>query len=57
MAGDIPDQYKKDFNYLQDKARKGELYNDNAVYKKLAEKARLLPGLQRALDSLDLKYK
>jgi hypothetical protein len=57
VAGDVPTQYKDDFNYLQDKARKGQLYNDNAIYKKLAEKAHHLPGLQRALNSLELKYK
>lgn len=57
MAGDIPNDYQKDFDYLKDKSNKGQLYSDNNIYKKLDDKARNLPGLRRALSTLNIRYK
>jgi hypothetical protein len=56
VAGDIPDQYKKDFQYLKQQSDRGTLLNTNAIYKILDEKAKNLPGLRRALNTLDVKY-
>ncbi len=56
MAGDVPDQYRKDFEYLKEKSSKGQLTADNSIYKKLDDKARNLPGLRRALNSLNVRY-
>jgi hypothetical protein len=56
MSGDVPADYLKDFNYLKEKSAKSALYNDNAIYKKLDDKARNLPGLRRALNSLSVKF-
>lgn len=52
----IPDDYKKDFNYLDELSRKGTLRADNNIYKKLKEKARNLPDLKRALDALSVNH-
>ena len=52
----IPDDYKKDFNYLEELSRKGSLQASNSIYKKLKEKARNLPELKRALDSLSVNH-
>ena len=52
----IAEEYRKDLAYLQDKSRKGTLQASNAIYKKLADKARNLPELKRALDQLNVSY-
>lgn len=52
----IPDDYKKDFNYLEELSQKGTLRADNSIYKKLKDKARNLPDLKRALDTLNVNY-
>jgi hypothetical protein len=57
MAGDVPDQYQKDFTCLKGNSDRGLLYNDDAIYKRLDEKAKNLPGLRRASNSLDVRYK
>jgi hypothetical protein len=56
MAGDVPNDYLKDFNYLKDLSNRGTLQASNSIYKKLDEKAKNLPGLRRALDSLSVNY-
>ncbi|WP_193777205.1 hypothetical protein [Rhodococcus sp. YH3-3] len=56
MSGDIPDSYRKDFNYLRDLSAKGALLASNSIYQSLDSKARNLPGLRRALDSLNVRY-
>lgn len=52
----IPDDYKKDFAYLKEKSDKGQLRHDNSILKKLQDKARNLPGLANALDTLKIHY-
>lgn len=52
----IPQDYKKDFDYLKEKSDKGALRHDNTILKKLQEKAKNLPGLKEALDSLKIHY-
>lgn len=52
----IPDDYKKDFAYLKEKSDKRTLQHDNAILKKLEEKARNLPGLKSALSTLSINY-
>ena len=56
MAGDVPDDYKKDFTYLKSQSDRGQLTNSNSIYKKLDQKAKNLPGLRRALNSLNVRY-
>jgi hypothetical protein len=43
-------------HYLKEKSDKGALYNNNSIYKKLDDRAKSLPGLRRALNSLNVKY-
>lgn len=52
----IPPQYRNDFEYLLEKSRKGTLNSDNAIYRKLLDRARNLPELQRALSALRVNY-
>lgn len=52
----IPDDYKKDFAYLKEKSDRGSLNHDNSILKKLQEKARNLPGLKNALETLNINY-
>lgn len=52
----IPDDYKKDFTYLKEKSDKGALNHDNNILQKLQEKAKNLPGLQKALETLKINY-
>lgn len=52
----LPDQYRKDFAYLEDLSRKGTLGASNAIYQRLKDKARSLPEVQRALDTLRVNY-
>lgn len=56
MAGDIPQDYRKDFGYLEELSSKGSLQASNSIYQKLKEKSQNLPGLKRALESLSVKY-
>ena len=56
MAGDVPDDYKKDFAYLKSKSDSGQLLSSNSIYKTLDQKAKNLPGLRRALNSLNIRY-
>lgn len=53
---DIPQDYRKDFDYLKGKSANGSLQHDNNILKKLEEKAKNLPGLKRALDTLNVNY-
>lgn len=52
----IPEGYKKDFQYLEGLSDKGALHASNSIYKSLKDKARNLPELQRALDTLRVNY-
>lgn len=52
----LPADYVKDFQYLKEKSDKGALNSSNEIYKKLDEKARNLPELRRALNSLKVNY-
>lgn len=56
MAGDVPDQYMKDFQYLKGLSDRGTLQASNPIYKSLDAKAKSLPGLRRALNSLSVRY-
>ncbi|WP_186376985.1 hypothetical protein [Curtobacterium pusillum] len=56
MSSDVPSDYQKDFDYLRDLGRRGTLRADNPVYRKLDDKARNLPGLKRALNTLSVRY-
>lgn len=56
MAGDVPDRYLKDFQYLKGLSDKGTLQASNQIYKSLDQKAKDLPGLRRALNTLSAKY-
>ena len=56
MAGDVPDDCKKDFTYLKGKSDNGQLLSSNSIYKALDQKAKNLPGLRRALNTLNVKY-
>lgn len=56
MAGDVPNDYLKDINYLKELPERGSLLATNSVYKELDQKAKNLPGLRRALSSLSVKY-
>jgi len=51
-------QYAKDMAYLEDKANKGVLTNQDNIYKNLKQKAQGLPALQRWFQSqIDSKVK
>jgi hypothetical protein len=52
----LPADYVKDFQYLKEKSDKGTLNSNNEVYKKLDGKARNIPELRRALNSLKVNY-
>ncbi|MDR6507751.1 hypothetical protein [Arthrobacter oryzae] len=52
----IPDDYKKDFAYLKQQSDKGALRHDNSILKKLQDKAKNLPGLAGAIDTLKIHY-
>ena len=52
----IPDDYKKDFAYLKELSDRGSLRDGNAVLQKLQSAARNLPGLTRALATLNVHY-
>ncbi len=56
MAGDIPQDYRKDFSYLEELSSKGALQASNAIYQKLKGKSQNLPGLKRALESLNVRH-
>jgi hypothetical protein len=44
VAGDVPDQYMKDFQYLKGLSEKGALRAGNSIYKSLDQKAKNLPS-------------
>ena len=46
----------KDFNYLEELSRRGTLQASNAIYQKLKDRARNLPELSRALNTLNVNY-
>ena len=48
--------YVKDFQYLKEKSDHGTLNSKNAIYEKLDAKARNLPELRSALNTLKVKY-
>jgi hypothetical protein len=48
--------YEKKLRYLRDKSNKGTLNNNDRIYKELIDKARNLPELQRAMNSLKVNY-
>ncbi|WP_156607075.1 MULTISPECIES: hypothetical protein [unclassified Dietzia] len=48
--------YQKDMAYLKEKSDKRTLSSDNAIYKKLDEKAKNLPNLRRFLNDLNVNY-
>jgi hypothetical protein len=52
----LPADYVKDFQYLKEKSDRGTLTSKDAIYKKLDEKARNLPELRRALNTLKVNY-
>ncbi len=52
----IPTDYVKDFQYLRDKSDRGTLDSNDTIYKKLDGKARNLPELRRALNTLKVNY-
>jgi hypothetical protein len=52
----LPADYIKDFQYLKEKSVHGTLNSNNEIYKKLDAKAKNLPELRRALDSLKVNY-
>ncbi|WP_171906456.1 hypothetical protein [Arthrobacter sp. SW1] len=52
----IPQDYRKDLAYLQEKSAKHALDSNNAILQKLQSKAKQFPELQRALDSLNINY-
>lgn len=52
----LPADYVNDFNYLKEKSDKGTLDSNNAIYKKLDQKAKNLPELRRALNTLKVTY-
>ena len=52
----LPADYVKDFQYLKEKSDRGTLDSSNAIYKKLDDKARNLPELRRALNTLKVNY-
>lgn len=52
----IPNDYRKDFAYLDDLSNKGRLQVSNSIYQKLKRAARNLPELQRALNTLRVNY-
>ncbi len=52
----LPADYAKDFQYLKEKSDRGTLNSRNEIYKKLDARARNLPELRRALNSLKVNY-
>ncbi|WP_156666216.1 MULTISPECIES: hypothetical protein [Rhodococcus] len=52
---DVPAQYQRDFDYLKSKSNNGSLTADDHIYKTLKAKSYNLPGLARALDSLNVR--
>lgn len=52
----IPDDYRKDFAYLEGLSNKRQLQASNSIYQKLKNAARQLPELQRALNTLRVNY-
>lgn len=49
-------EYVKDFNYLKEKSDKGTLDSNNAIFRKLDQKAKNQPELRRALNTLKVNY-
>jgi hypothetical protein len=52
----LSEQYQKDLNYLMEKSNKGTLNSDNQILKKMQDRARNLPELQRAMSRLRINY-
>lgn len=52
----LPEDYKKDFAYLEELSNKGNLQASNNIFKALKEKAKKMPELQRALSALNVNY-
>jgi hypothetical protein len=52
----LPQDYQKKFQYLKDKSDKGTLTNKDAIYQDLDQKAKNLPELRRALNTLNVNY-
>lgn len=52
----LPSDYVRDFNYLKEKSDRGTLTSNDQIYKKLDQKARNLPELRRALNTLKVNY-
>lgn len=51
----IPEQYRKEFAYLENLSNKGSLQASNSIFQKLKGKSNL-PELQRALATLRVNY-
>jgi hypothetical protein len=52
----LPSDLQKNFNYLREKSDRGALNSNDYIYKIMDQKAKNLPELRRALNTLKVNY-
>lgn len=52
----LPQDYQKKFQYLKEKSDKGVLTSKDSIYQELDLKAKNLPELRKALNTLSVTY-